>query len=472
MLERKVEVVARGPREQKTILARLAALYAQELARPPLARQTYERLLKIDPENTEALEYLTQPAPPPVEPAATTAPKRTGTTLPRPVPAAMPPAEAPPAETPAPAPTVTGDEAAQQQYWRSAGVESEPVLRANSLVAKARVSLSRAEIAAATDDLEQALVAAPQHPGALVLLAEIAYRKQDWPRARELYIALELAPNVAEVVPREQIVQRRAALAQRLGDTAEAEAFYRELAILNPRHVEARRVLAELALARGDTATAALRLEELLRLLPAAGASADVGELRHRLGAIYAETGEWNGARYYLELVVDQDPSRLPALELLLQTYQKLDLYHEAAEACGRLARLYPDRAHRAAVLYRQAELRRNELHDEPGALDAYLRSSDADPQFVPSRLRLIDHFWAEGDIDVVADSAGDLANVEALGRQRGRADGPAGHRRGGAAQRDARPLLAGRASRADSSRSAGAGAGRRSGGRARGRHD
>ena len=401
VLERKVEVVARGPREQKTILARLAEIYGKELARPPLARQTYERLLKIDPDNAAALEYLARAAAPPPPPVPAAAPRRTGT-LPRPVLAATPQAETgatPPAE-------------ATQQYWRSAGVESEPVLRANSLVAKARVSLSRGETPAAADDLEQALAAAPHHPAALVLLAEISYRKQEWHRARELYIALEVAPDVAEVVPREQIVQRRAALAQRLGDTAEAEAFYRELAILNPRHVEARRVLAELALARGDTATAALRLEELLRLLPA-GSSADLSDLRHRLGAIYAETGEWNGARYYLQLVVDQEPGRLPALELLLQTYQKLALYHEAAEACGRLARLYPDRAHRAAVLYRQAEIRRSELHDEPGALDAYLRSSDADPQFVPSRLRLIDHFWAEGDIDVVADLAGDLADVE-----------------------------------------------------------
>ena len=412
VLERKVEVVARGPREQKTILARLAKLYASELARPPLARQTYERLLKIDPDNADALEYLTQPAaPPPAEPGATAAPRRTKT-LPRPVPAVTLPADTTPHVHMTVPPVATGDEPAHPQYWRSAGVESEPVLRANSLVAKARVSLSRAEITAATDDLEQALAAAPQHPGALVLLAEISYRKQDWHRARELYIALELSPDVAQVVPREQIVQRRAALAHRLGDTTEAEALYRELAILSPRHVEARRVLAELALARGDTATAALRLEELLRLLPA-GSSADLGDLRHRLGAIYAETGEWNGARYYLELVVDQDPNRLPALELLLQTYQKLGLYHEAAEACGRLARLYPDRAHRAAVLYRQAEIRRDELHDEPGALDAYLRSSDADPQFVPSRLRLIDHFWAEGDIDVVADLAGDLADVQ-----------------------------------------------------------
>ena len=283
------------------------------------------------------------------------------------------------------------------------------MLRANSLVAKARVSLTRGEIPAAIDDLELALSAAPRHSGALLLLAEISYRRQEWHRARELYAALEMVPDATETVPRAELVARRAALAQRLGDSAEAEALYRELAILNPRHAEARRVLAELALARGDTATAALRLEELLRLLPA-GSSGDLVDLRHRLGAIYAETAEWNGARYYLELVVDQEPNRLAALELLAQTYQRLGLHLEAAETCGRLARLYPDPAHRAAVLYRQAEIRRTQLGDEAGALDAYLRSSDADPHFVPSRLRLVDHFWAEGDLDVVANLASDLA--------------------------------------------------------------
>jgi tetratricopeptide (TPR) repeat protein len=441
VLERKVEVVARGPREQKTILARLAEIYDKNLARPPLARSTYERLLKIDPTHAAARAYLARqvpPAPPP-EPARPPAPAARTGTLPPPPPLspspspllASPSSPSPlssssPAQLSSPSPSSLAtpsspeapdpagpdsDDRMGEKYWRSAGVESEPVLRANSLVAKARVSLSRGEIPSATDDLELALGTAPQNAGALVLLAEISFRKQDWHRARELYAALEIVPDAAQAVPREQIVQRRATLAHRLGETAEAEALYRELAILSPRHVEARRVLAELALARGDTATAALRLEELLHLLPL-GASADLGDLRHRLGAIYAETGEWHGARSYLELVVDQDPGRLPALELLLQTYLKLGLNHEAAEACGRLARLYPDRAHRADVLYRQGEIRRTLLGDESGALDAYLRSSDADPAFVPSRLRLVDHFWAEGDLDVVADLAGDLAAV------------------------------------------------------------
>jgi tetratricopeptide (TPR) repeat protein len=419
VLERKLEVVARGPREQKTLLARLGQIYDQSLARAPLARQAYERLLKIDPENADARAFLAREAATKLAaataeaaPAAPEAPPRRGTLPPLPLEALI--AGAP---TAAPAPPEPGqseqgaEEPGAGKYWRSTGVESEPVRRANSLVAKARVALSRGEISAAADDLEDALRVSPQHAPALVLQAEISYRKQDWQRARELYRALEAAPQATEAVPREQIVQRRAALAQRLGDVAEAESLYRELAILSPRHVEARKVLAELALARGDTATAALRLEELLRLLPA-GSTADVGDLRHRLGAIYAETGEWNGARYYLELVLDQDPARLPALELLLQTYEKLGLHHEAAEACGRLARLYPDRAHRAAVLYRQGEIRQTKLGDPVGALDAYLRSSDADPHFVPARLYLIEHFWGEGDLDVVADLANDLADV------------------------------------------------------------
>src|SRR5204863_250100 len=49
VLERKLEVAARGPREQKAILARLGELYSRNLSRPPQARRAYERLLKIDP---------------------------------------------------------------------------------------------------------------------------------------------------------------------------------------------------------------------------------------------------------------------------------------------------------------------------------------------------------------------------------------------------------------------------------------
>ncbi len=371
VLERKLEVAARGPREQKTILERLVELYDARLGDPARAAQTRARLAVLDGR---------APAPEPERPA----PAPDGEAVPR---------------------------LADPTYWRETSAEAEPAVRANALVAKARVALARGDVGAALTELDAALADAPDHAPSLALAGELAFRRQDWPRARQLYGALERAPAVGDAISHEQLVQRRAALAHRTGDLGQAEALYRELAILSPQSVEARRALSELALARGDTTTAAHRLEELLRMLPA-GAVADVADLRHRLGAVYAETGAWPAARGVLELVAEQDPGRIPALELLLQAYQRLDMPAEAADVCGRLARLYSDRGQRAAVLYRQAEIRRTQLNDAAGALDAYLRSSDADPKFVPSRRRLVEHFWSEGDLAVVADLAGDLAEA------------------------------------------------------------
>ena len=196
---------------------------------------------------------------------------------------------------------------AEQAYWRAASIEAEPALRANYLVAHARVLLARGDVETARGQLESARERAPGHVGAGALLADISYRTQDWARARELYTLLDSAPEVADVLPRELLVQRRAMLADRFGDADEAEALYRELAILNPQHLGARKALAELARARGDLPGAVQRLEEVLRLMPS-DASGDLLDVRQRLGAMYAELGEWESARHYLELVLAQDP--------------------------------------------------------------------------------------------------------------------------------------------------------------------
>jgi len=301
-------------------------------------------------------------------------------------------------------------ERAEQAYWRAASTEAEPGLRANYLVSHARVLIARGEVKQARAQLETARTRARGHVGATALLADLSYRTQDWTRARELYETLDAAPDAADVIPRELLVQRRAALADRMGDAAEAEALYRELAILNPQHAGARKALAELARARGDLETAVQRLEEVLRLLPTE-AGGDLLDIRQRLGAVYAEMQQWEPARHYLELVLAQDPGRAPALELLLEAYDKLDFPEAAAHVCGRLGRLYVEPGRRAAALYHQAEILRTRLDNPAAALDVYLRSSDADPAFVPARLRLVQHFWTVGDLDVVADIANDLAD-------------------------------------------------------------
>ena len=303
----------------------------------------------------------------------------------------------------------SGDlERAEQAYWRAATIEAEPGLRANYLVSHARVLLARGEVQTAMSELEDAIARVPHHAGALALLADLTFRTHDWTRARQLYAELEAAPDAPLAIARETLVHRRAVLADAQGDSADAEAFFRELAILNPRHAEARRALAEIAIQREDFGAAAMRLEEVLRLLPL-DAVEPLIDARERTGAVYVQLGDWGSARYYLELVLAQDPSRQTALELLVEVYERLGLYKEAAQSCARLARLLSEPARRAAALYRQGEILRAHLGDEQGAFEAFLKSSDLDPRFPPTMIRLVPYFWAEGDFSSLSDVAADL---------------------------------------------------------------
>jgi tetratricopeptide (TPR) repeat protein len=303
----------------------------------------------------------------------------------------------------------SGDlERAEQAYWRAATSEAEPALRSNYLVSHARVLLARGEVKTAMSELEDAIARVPHHAGALALLADLTYRTQDWTRARQLYAELEAAPDAPLAIAREMLVYRRAVLADAQGDSADAESFYRELAILSPRHAEARRALADIALNRGDFGAAAVRLEEVLRLLPPNAIEALL-DVRQRLGGVYVQLGDWGSARYYLELVLAQDPSRQTPLELLVDVYERLDLYREAAQSCARLSRLLADPTARAAALYRQGEIVRVQLGDPAGAFEVFLKSSDLDPQFPPTMVRLVSYFWVEGDFASLGDIAADL---------------------------------------------------------------
>ncbi|HET6149101.1 MAG TPA: tetratricopeptide repeat protein [Polyangia bacterium] len=302
---------------------------------------------------------------------------------------------------------------AAQAYWRAASIESEPVLRAGFLVSHARVLLARGENETAIGELEEALSRAPDHAGALALRGDLAFRAQDWPRARAIYAALSLSSAAPEVISRELLLYRRAHIAQAWGADGEpeAETYLRELAILNPRHVEARETMADICLRRGDFGGAALRLEEVLRLLPL-DALDRLLDVRQRLGGVYLQLQDWTSARYYLELVLAQDPARPVPLKILIDVYLRLGAHREAADACARLARLHSDPSQRAAILYRQGEILRSFLQDDAGALDAFLRASDLDPHFTPALVRLADFYWRQGAFEDLADMASELGGA------------------------------------------------------------
>jgi len=292
---------------------------------------------------------------------------------------------------------------AEARLAQAAAADPRPAERADHLASRARVLIARGDTKAATVDLEAALACVPDHVAALASQAELAYRGQNWKQARQAYARLAASPQATNVIARETLDLRRAELADMLGDEAEAIACYRAVALGNPRHIEAREALTQMALYREDFGEAASRLEEILHLL-SPGAVDKVGQIRHRLGEIYARLDDLGSARHYLELVVAQDPDRLTALELLADVYDRLQLWPQAVDTCGRLSRLYPDASQRARVLFRQGELLRERLGDEAAANDAYLKSSDMDPHFTPTLKRLTGYFWSQGDFDNLAE--------------------------------------------------------------------
>jgi tetratricopeptide (TPR) repeat protein len=303
---------------------------------------------------------------------------------------------------------------AQTEYERALGLDSGPAERARQLVGHARILVARREVDEALVDVSDALALVPQYAPALALRADVAFRNQDWEEARRCYLELAEAPGAGAAISPELLAFRRAVLAETFGDDAEAEAAYLEVARLDPNHLEAREVLAQIALYRGDLPEAARRLEEVLRLLPTQALD-KVREARQRLGEVYAELEDYAAARHYLELVLAEDPEREGALEALVGVYEHLGMYTEAAAVCERLARVYAAPELRAQALYHQGEILRERLGDLSAANDAYLRASDLDPTFVPTLLRLVHYYWSEGD----------FANLVEIGAELMRGRGP-----------------------------------------------
>ncbi|HEY8926749.1 MAG TPA: tetratricopeptide repeat protein, partial [Polyangia bacterium] len=309
-------------------------------------------------------------------------------------------------------------EVAEEAYWQGMQVEGLPARsKADFVLAHARLLLARGHEEAALDDLRAALDMAPDHEEALAALADLEFQRHDWDEARAHYAELDRRAGAGSLVPRPTLLHRRAILAAAAGDAAGAEALYQELASLDPRHAEAQRALGDFAFERGDLPGAARHLEEVLRLLPP-DAVDGLLEARQRLAEVHVARQDWSAARDELELILAQEPGRVAALEPLVTTYENLELFEEAAAACERLARFQAAPARRAQALFHQGEILYESLGDEARAFDAFLRSSDLDPTYAPTALRLVTGFWRRGQLADVADVGADLARAGALGAQ------------------------------------------------------
>ena len=154
VLERKLQVAARGPVEQQELLGRLVQIYSGPGV-PPRTRPHAARTPGDDRPRDDA------DGPDPAAPDA-----RRRAADPRRTPATRRPRQAAAHAAAGKSAEAGGDlERAEQAYWRAASIEAEPALRANYLVAHARVLLARGDVQTARGQLEAARERAPGHVG-------------------------------------------------------------------------------------------------------------------------------------------------------------------------------------------------------------------------------------------------------------------------------------------------------------------
>ncbi len=299
--------------------------------------------------------------------------------------------------------------AAEEAFRRALAAPSDPATRVLQLLGHARTLLGLGDSGEASADLEEVLMLDPESVGALLMVGDLAYRALDWDLARSTYDRLSRVPAAGQVIDAVTLALRRAELAEKFGDEVAAASAYHEVLAADPAHVEAREALAGIAMLHERWDEAAAHLESLLRVHSVATVSR-VGAARRHLGQIRARLGQCEAAREHLEVALAVDKDDVNAMESLLGVYVALHDSRQAAALAGKLARAQTDPARKARTLFQQAEILRMDLGDEPAATDAYLRSSDADPTFVPTLLRLCHVYWRAGDFANVADVGRDIA--------------------------------------------------------------
>ncbi len=302
-------------------------------------------------------------------------------------------------------------QAAEQLLDKAAELDRSPRSRVDQLVVHARLLLARGEILQAQSELEEALSMNPGSASALALVADLAYRAQEWDRARQAYTRLAQIPGAEAALSAHTLCYRRAELAEMFGDHVEAEAAYREVVALDPQHDGAREALAGFALLRGDLAEAALHLQEVVRLVPKESIDR-LTQIRQRLGQVYLGLGDLQAARQNLALALASEPDRASTLELMATTFGRLGLHRDAAAMCERLSRVQTDPAKKAEALFRKGEILRTALVDVEGANEAYLRASDLDPTYAPTLGRLVTYYWARAELPNLADVGADLVQA------------------------------------------------------------
>lgn len=192
-------------------------------------------------------------------------------------------------------------------------------------------------------------------------LRRIFTRRESW--AAVLQVAEIEAGAIEDADERGRLFQVMGEIwEQRLGDPEQAEQFYE-------------RARLERGAGEPDAATASERTDHAALVQNA---------------WISAARGDSHAAVVSLRQVLDEDPSNIEAIDMLVTVLEGAERHAEMADLLERRASLASEPVTRAAVLARLGLLREDPLADLAGARSAYERALAADPKNTGAQLALV----------------------------------------------------------------------------------
>jgi len=262
----------------------------------------------------------------------------------------------------------------EQEVARSESDTSlAPAARAELLTRAARCALELDHFDKANALFARACVHDPS-PALLLERADALHRGRSFEEAATAYAAIVEGGAGLDRALRVRVHRKLAEIATSLGRPAQARKHLLDVLGLEAEHVETLRDLVEIDLARGQFDDALVHLK---LLATSATTEQRVGYLE-RIGDIYRERLH-NAPRAistYLEaLELSKGNRRL--LQRVLDVQTETGQWRAAVDTIRRFVDGETDAQRRASYHLAEAEIRRAELRDKPGALAAYERALD-----------------------------------------------------------------------------------------------
>lgn len=318
VLGRKVAATQKRPHEQRAILGRLAALQAH-LGRPDAARAAYARALELAPDFRPALEWMARDA------------RDRG----------------------------AGDEelATLERLCALPADPVEPEALAPTLARLGELHAAAGRMDEAERAARRALGLMPRHPTALAVLdAVLAERPASRELAEVLAVRAEVETDFDVIV---ELLFRRAALYEGLGEIRAAMQAHEQLIALRPSSAAAWNRLAALLRAAGEWPQLAQLLTRLAERHAADGRRAEAEALYVEIAHLaHDRLGDPERARAVLHKALEVEPRSKVALTSLLALARGRGDAAEEDELLGRLSELSEDSAARALAVAERARAR------------------------------------------------------------------------------------------------------------------